>query len=118
MTNPMSMIERVARAILAGHDWTGPDVDSDRTVSGWEHLTPDWQEAYRKMARAAIEAWRDNLTEPMRYAVWFDQYKFQGATDEEASELALQRVDDPSQLQQDVRAHHAMIDAALSEEGE
>jgi len=68
---------------------------------------------YFDLARAAIEAYRDNLTEPMRYAVWFDQYKHHGATDEEARQLATKRVEDDSQRQQDISAHRAMADAAL-----
>lgn len=48
-----TMIERVARAILAGHDWTQ---NSERQENGWDSVPPDWQEAYRSMARAAIEA--------------------------------------------------------------
>ncbi len=60
MTPDPKLVEAVARAILAGHDWTvGAHIDEDETRdenTGWEAMQPDWQEAYRKMARAALAA--------------------------------------------------------------
>lgn len=50
------MVERVARAMLSAHDWTQ---NHDRTESGWDSVSPDWQEVYRAMARAAIEGMRE-----------------------------------------------------------
>ena len=61
------MVERVARAILAGHDWTIGAFDgvglSGSGPTGWDALDPGWQEAYRNMARAAIEAMREPTEE-------------------------------------------------------
>lgn len=94
-----TMVERVARAILAGHDWTdGAHIEhGDAEVSGWDALKPDWQEAYRKMARAAIEAMR-----PANSAVLqaVSKYAYEGWGDPET--IALQ-------------AWQSGIDAALSE---
>lgn len=45
-------VERVARAILSGHNWA----NGDSAPKGFDEMTPDWQDAYRNMARAAIEA--------------------------------------------------------------
>lgn len=59
----MEMIERVARAILAAHDHT----TNDGAIGGFETMTPDWQECYRGMALAAIEALRVP-TEAMEFA--------------------------------------------------
>jgi len=57
-----AIVERVAQEILAGHDWTS-DVPSGpegrNAPSRWEALSEDWKDAYRKMARAAVEAMRD-----------------------------------------------------------
>lgn len=53
------MVEKVARAILAGHDWTGDSTGEPDEPRGWESLPGDWQDAYRSVARAAIEALRE-----------------------------------------------------------
>lgn len=52
MTN---MVDRVAREILAAHDFT----KNDGAEGGWDTLAPDWQECFRAMARAAIKALRE-----------------------------------------------------------
>lgn len=59
MSENPEMIERVARAILAAHDHT----TNDGAIGGFETMTPDWQECYRGMALAAIEALREPTDE-------------------------------------------------------
>lgn len=48
------MVERVARAILASHDYS----KNDGKEGGFESLSPEWQEVLLANARAAIEAMR------------------------------------------------------------
>jgi hypothetical protein len=61
----MDMVERVARAILAAHDWT----TNDGAAGGWDTLTADWQECFRRQARSAIDAMREP-TDDMEAAGW------------------------------------------------
>lgn len=49
------MVERVARAILASHDYS----KNDGKEGGFESLSPEWQEVLLANARAAIEAMRE-----------------------------------------------------------
>ncbi len=69
-----SMIERVARAVLASHEWTEPTrfidgIEVAAPADPWDRLSPDWQEVYRKGARAAILAMR-TPTDEMLEAAW------------------------------------------------
>ncbi|TGV74473.1 hypothetical protein EN792_058370, partial [Mesorhizobium sp. M00.F.Ca.ET.149.01.1.1] len=66
------MVERVARAILSGHDWT-TDLGVDDAVTGWEGIGADWQQAYLSMARAAIEAMREPTPEVIQ--AWLAFYE-------------------------------------------
>lgn len=77
------MVERVAVAILAAHDWTQNPVSNDDglqvtpAITGWNALTPDWQECFRGMARAAIEAMREppvELLEAMHAAMFSEPF--------------------------------------------
>jgi hypothetical protein len=96
----MDMVERVARAILAGHDWTTDH--EPREVTGWDALPPDWQDAYRGMARAAIEAMR-NPTKRMRMAACAAMSPGKRPTQKVVSNPAKHAI-----------RYRAMIDAALS----
>lgn len=80
----MDMIEQVARAILASHDWTDENV---RT--GWDGLSADWQDCYRAMAKGAIEAMR-GPTEAMILAGGpaFDANVYMGEATDRAKEKA------------------------------
>jgi hypothetical protein len=89
-----SMIERVARAMLAAHDHT----TNDGAVGGFETMTPDWQEVYRAMARASVEAMR----EPSSVMVWTGASYLDAAKDEGTLLLVSS-------------AYTAMIDAVLRE---
>ncbi|MBN9433971.1 MAG: hypothetical protein J0I45_16185 [Bosea sp.] len=81
--------------------------NADETMAGIMSICED-------AARAAIAAMREP-TDAMRYAVWYDQYRFNGGSEEESALLAQKRVDDAQQRAQDISAHSALIDAALAE---
>ncbi|MGQ3674286.1 hypothetical protein ACT6QH_02115 [Xanthobacter sp. TB0139] len=69
----------------------------------------------RKAIRTAFDVLdylRDNLTDQMRFAVWFEQYKYNGASDADAAILATKRFVDEEQKAQDIKAFSAMMDAA------
>jgi len=89
------MIERVARAILSGHNWAAGDL----APNGFDEMTAHWQEAYRAMARAAIEAMREPTPEMVADGV-----------------KAAWREPNPPQIVEDQvrKIHRAMIAAALS----
>lgn len=63
------IVERVAKAILAGHDWTHDDGNDPSLPTGWEAVPPDWRDAYRAMARAAIEAMREPTADMFKHAM-------------------------------------------------
>lgn len=104
------MIERVARAILADHDWTqNPVSDEDGMqvnpeITGWDALSPDWQECLRGMARAAIKSMRTPT----------DDMKIAGFDSIWGSVSAMP--DGPIEIQTDAAAvaWRYMIDAALA----
>lgn len=76
MTEIDQLVEKVARAILLAHDWTIDNGNHD----SWEQVDPDWQEAYRNMARAATRATLEAIREPITHhalaintVVWIDR---------------------------------------------
>lgn len=103
------IVEKVARAILAAHDWTIDNQPGEKT--GWEAMQPDWQDAYRAMARGAIEAMREP-TEAMVTAAAKSLY---GAEDDVyAPRFTELREKDRDRFRDDARyALKAGIDTAL-----
>jgi hypothetical protein len=95
------------------------------------YLPPEQQEIWRgdshdeMMERCALEEMRvaltaalegsvvvpQDLTEDMRYATWFAQYKHSGATDPEAHTLTCRRLAENGQRLLDQAAYRAMIAA-------
>ncbi|MGQ3671215.1 hypothetical protein ACT6QG_02335 [Xanthobacter sp. TB0136] len=94
-------VEIVARAICKAY---GGDFDL---------INDEGKEAARGEARAAIRALRDNLSDEMRFAVWFSQYQTASANDEQAAILATKRFCDENQKEQDLKSFRAMLNAAL-----
>lgn len=58
----LSVVNRMAKAMLESRDWTTDTAAEEAAPSGWDSLSEDWKEAYRTMARAALIA----LKEPTR----------------------------------------------------
>jgi hypothetical protein len=52
------------------------------------------------------------MTREMREACWYEQYRFNGATDHEANSMAKDKVDDIYQKEQDTAAYKAAVSAA------
>jgi len=102
----IELIVRVALALLAAHDYTA----NDGSDAAFHTMTPEWQEVYMNMARAAIEAMREP-TEAMLDASWTTCIR-RPAADYIATELASPR--DAHRHKTRIR-HRAMIDASLHE---
>jgi hypothetical protein len=53
------LVEAVAKAILAAHDWTQNDKEPGEPT-GWDTLSGEWQECFRFMAVAALRTIRES----------------------------------------------------------
>jgi hypothetical protein len=85
MTTDTTMVERCARAILASHDWT----TNDGAEGGWDSLSDDWKEVYRKGARAVLECLRTPTPEMVEALM--QRLRFEGGgtvADEAAASFA------------------------------